>query len=363
MKNYGWSLEWEEKFRAAFPDELSGALRPGRILFAGKGLYRLATEKGEGLGRAAGALEYRAAGPEDLPAVGDWAAVETGGGPADTFRIHGILPRKSAVIRNAAGRETERQVLAANVDIVLVMLSLEGGRKCSPRAAERYAVTAYESGARPVFLLNKSDIAEDLAEAEETIRAAVPAADVIAMSCETLLGTEEAAAAVRPGETAVLLGPSGVGKSTFINLLLGTERQKTRGVRRGDMKGRHTTTSRELFLLPSGGMVIDTPGLRELQVWAGDGALEDAFSDIAALATGCRFRDCTHSGEPGCAVLAALERGDINANRYENYRKLAAEIDYLARKTDEKAQAEHERKWKNISKLVKGFSKEKRTGG
>jgi ribosome biogenesis GTPase len=222
---------------------------------------------------------------------------------------------------------------------------------------------AWEGGATPVILLNKEDLAEDPGQTLGEIEAAAPGVEVVPVSCYTGSGIEWVASRVSTGRTAVLVGPSGTGKSTLINTLLGEERLETGTIRDADKRGRHTTTSRQLVSLPSGGMLIDTPGLRELQLWADSDALADAFSDIAEFARACRFRDCTHSGEPGCAVQSALADGALDHARYENFLELGKELAYLERRTDDRVRQENTRRWKQINKQMRGFTKERRAGG
>lgn len=256
--------------------------------------------------RVSGALRHSAS---DLPVVGDWVEAEDG-------IIRSILPRRTKFSRRAAGRREQEQTIAANIDVAFVVCGLDGDY--NPRRIERYLVLAAESGARAVVVLNKADLREPPGD-----DFGVP---VIATSTVTDVGLEPLLAYVQPGETIVLLGSSGAGKSSILNRLLGGERQRTQEVRTHDSRGRHTTTHRELFVLPCGAYVIDTPGMRELQLWAERSSVEETFEDVRSLAEWCRFSDCRHSGEPGCAIADALACGELEAGRWANYRKLSEEV-------------------------------------
>jgi len=355
--------------------------QPARVVKTARGIQTVAAAFRTGLARTTGAFDFTAVGPADYPCAGDFVAVEEVPDPSIPFRIHGILPRRSILSRKTAGRETVEQVLAANIDIVFIVMSLEGGRKCVPRSAERYATMAWDSGAVPVLLLNKADLCADTEGALLAMENALPAVDIILLSCVTGAGTDTLQSRLGPGTTAVLVGPSGTGKSTIVNTMLGTQALRTMEVREDDKRGRHTTTHRELIVLPSGGVIIDTPGLRELALWADEDSLDASFTDIADLSVSCRFRDCTHTGEPGCAVQAALADGSLEHERYENYLDLRKEIAYLKRRAFERetrtqgggaagsadgameaVRAEAAR-WKAICKRARGFTKEKRSGG
>lgn len=292
-----------------------------------------------------GRMSYEATDRADLPAVGDWVEIE----PIDDKQavIRSIEPRKSAFIRKVAGFESEAQVVAANVDVVLIVEPLDPGP--NPRRIERYLTVAWESGAVPVVALTKSDIAEDIDQSLAAVAEAAPGVEVHAVSAVTLEGIEGVRAAIGPESTAALLGPSGAGKSSLINALMGAEVMATNEVR-WDGKGRHTTTHRQLIALPDGGYVMDTPGMRELQLWEGDDGIDRSFSDIAALAGGCKFRDCAHDTEPGCAVRAALESGELPAERYASYQKQLRELAAIARKKDKRLAKQETKKWTHAYK-------------
>lgn len=313
-------LGWDGAFAAALDALGTAGLVPARVAVEHNHLYRVHARDGELLAEAAGSLRHAASGPDKLPAVGDWAAIRVGGRRA---AIHAILPRRSCFARKAAGDPTQRQVVAANVDTVLLVSGLDGD--FSPRRVERYLVAAAESGAAPVVVLNKSDLCPAVDDAVAAIRAVAPRVPVHAMSCLQPEGLEQIEQYLAPGRTVALLGSSGTGKSSIINRLLGSERQQTRRVHRRTGRGRHTTVHRELLLRPGGGVIIDTPGMRELRLWDSGQALETAFDDVEALAGGCRFRDCSHRGEPGCSVREAVADGRLPAARLDHFHRLESE--------------------------------------
>ena len=343
-------LGWTSSLGEAFETYENDALVPGRVSAGHTRLHRVLTRHGELLAEVTGRLRHEARGPQDLPAVGDWVAVaprlEEGRGT-----IHAVLPRRSAFVRRAAGPATAAQVLAANVDTVFLVAGLDGD--FSPRRVERALVLAWESGASPVVLLNKADLGGDLEARRREIEAAAPGVPVHAVSALLGDGLDALASYLAPGRTVALLGSSGVGKSTLVNRLLGRERQPTAPVRAHDQTGRHTTTHRELIVLPGGAVLLDTPGLREIQLWATEDGLLAAFDDVARLAAGCRFRDCRHRDEPGCAVRAAVAAGDLSAERLESHRKLEAELRHLEVRADVGLQREQKAKWRAIHKAAR----------
>lgn len=299
---------------------------------------------------AAGRLRLEARGRIDLPAVGDWVALKLdSGGPRAV--VQAVVPRRSAFIRRAAGDQTAEQVVAANVDSVFLVSGLD--HDLNPRRIERYVLLAWESGARPVVILNKSDLREDVDACRRAVEPIAPGVDVHAISTrepETLSVLQPYLA---PGRTVALLGSSGVGKSTLLNRLLGADVQETRAVRERDQRGRHTTSERHLFVLPGGALVIDTPGMRELQLWEAGGGLQATFDDVEALAAACRFRDCTHEAEPGCAVRAAAADGRMPSERLESFHKLRGELRHLQRKQDERVESDDRRKLRTIHKAAR----------
>lgn len=354
----GWTAEWAEKFA---PHAAAG-LVPARVSLEHTHIYRVWTADGELLARVAGRLRHQATSRADFPAVGDWVALDIPPQGGDA-RIVAVLPRRSRFSRRAAGDPTEEQVVAANIDTVFLVGGLDGD--FNPRRIERYLLVAWESGATPVIVLNKADLAADPQEMAEEVRGLAPSVPVHLVSCRL---TEEESIASPPdvlhqylgaGRTAALLGSSGVGKSTIVNRLIGFDLLRTRDVRVSDSRGRHTSTSRQMVRLPGGGVLIDTPGMRELQLWETGDALAGAFGDIEALAAGCRFRDCQHRTEPGCAVRAAAESGELDAGRLASYHKLQEEQAYQARQMDERALLEQKRRAKVGSKALNKRLKEK----
>jgi ribosome biogenesis GTPase len=265
--------------------------------------------------------------------------------------VHAVLPRRTMFSRRAAGDREQEQVIAANVDLALIVCGLDGDFNL--RRIERYLTLADACGVDAAIVLNKSDVCADLSARLDEAAQVAGGAPVIAISANSAQGIEPALRLLRPGQTIALLGSSGVGKSTLVNRLLGEERQLVQEVRASDSRGRHTTTHRELLPLPQGGALIDTPGMRELQLWAGRDSLDSAFADIAVLAAGCRFRDCSHAVEEGCAVQAAIQAGELDASRWASYRKLRAEIAWHARQTDVQAAQATKKKWKAIHKAMR----------
>jgi ribosome biogenesis GTPase / thiamine phosphate phosphatase len=343
------SLGWTDWFEERFQDHQSEGREPGRVVADYGSAYLVQLEVGEARAVVTGRLRHSAGTRALLPAVGDWVAVQAGGGGAQGS-IVAVLERRSWLSRKEADESTVEQVMAANVDRVFVVAALS--EEVNLRRLERYLTIAWNSGATPVIVLTKADLAADpevAAAAVEPIASAVP---VIVASGATGEGLDRIKAELASGLTGVLIGPSGVGKSTLINRLMGDNAIKTQSVRR-DGKGRHTTTHRELILLPHGGMLIDTPGLRELQLWGDGAALDQAFEDIARLAAGCRFRDCAHRSEPGCAVRGAVDRGELTAERLSSYRKLERELHALAVRSSVRLQQEERRKWHLIHKAAR----------
>jgi ribosome biogenesis GTPase / thiamine phosphate phosphatase len=341
-------LGWNDRFAGAF-DALGGKeLQPGRLAadYGTKFLVQLA-------GSAPLATLGSALREARQVAVGDWVAVRK---TKQATEIRAVLPRQSAITREAPGVQTAEQVIAANVDLVFIATSADSDFNL--RRIERLLTVAYQSGAAPVIVLTKVDLNNpDPFEAElETIAAGVP---VVPVSARTGAGIEAVRLHLSRGKTAVLVGSSGVGKSTLINRLLGEEVLRTADVHKSG-QGRHTTSHRQLMKVPGGGLVIDTPGLREIQLWAGAEALSEVFVDIEELALGCRFTDCRHETEPACAVVAALEGGTLDPSRFASYRKLQRELRAIEVKADVRLQIEERRKWKVIHKSVKQQTQVKR---
>ncbi len=346
------TLGWDDRFATAFQACADGGLRPARVAVAHNALYQLRTTDGEVMAEVAGRLRHRAAGPDGRPVVGDWVAIRPGanGGSAT---IEAVLPRRRCFTRKAAGEPTRRQLVAANVDTVLLVSDLDDDFNL--RRIERYLVAIRNSGAAPVLVLNKADLCQDPEARRAAAAVLAPGAPLHVMEALRPGAVEPLRQHLPPGRTGALVGSSGVGKSTIINRLLGRERQRTAEVRRRDGRGRHTTTQRELILLPGGGLLIDTPGMRELQLWEDTEALDDAFDDIRALAETCRFRDCGHEGEPRCAVRRAVETGRLSAARLDSFRRLRQERETVQRRRDELARLEERRRVKTTHRAMRAF--------
>jgi ribosome biogenesis GTPase len=334
-------------------------LLPARVTSAPGGRWRVVTALGERIAEPAGRLLAEAHGAADLPAVGDWLAVRPRPGD-DRATVVAVLPRATALVRKAAGRGVAAQVLAANLDVVLIACALDAD--WNPGRLERYLAVAWESGARPVVLLTKADVADDLAARVLEAEAVAGGCAVVAVSARTGLGLEALAAVLAPRETAAVVGSSGVGKSTLLNRLLGEEAQATGDVRASDGRGKHTTSTREMFLLPGGALLVDTPGLREVAVWTAAASVDAAFHDVTSLAASCRFRDCAHGPEPGCAVTGAVASGDLAPERLEDWRRLRREQAYLARKEDPVAARAERERWKAIGRAGREAMEAKRRG-
>ncbi len=319
----------------------------GRVLSQEKDLYGLISKSGEQFAKVSGKLRYEAKNVADFPAVGDFVLVD-GIDTNDTTVIHRVLPRKSVFIRKAAGTGNREQVVAANIDTVFICMSLN--KDFNLRRLERYLSAAWDSGANPVIVLTKSDLCSDVLRQKEQVEQVAFGVDILTTSTKDVDSYQKLLPYIGPGKTASLIGSSGVGKSTLINGLLGENRLATNGLRNDD-KGKHTTTRRELFLLPSGGMIIDTPGMRELGLWNAEEGIDKSFDDIESLASMCRFNDCTHTNEPHCAIREAIEKGDLSLERFMSYQKLKAETAYLEN-TDDYLTVKKQ-KFKKIAKINK----------
>ncbi|SHJ48994.1 ribosome biogenesis GTPase [Geosporobacter subterraneus DSM 17957] len=351
LKVLGWNSDYETYFQQHYGQ----GYVPGRVTVEHKRIYRVLTEQGEILAELKGKLRYAATGREDFPAVGDWAALSLR--EENRGLIHGILPRKSKFSRKAAGNTTEEQMVAVNIDTVLILNALNGDFNI--RRLERYLTMACESGAYPVIVLSKADLCEDIEEKllqVEAVACGVPVHVISSIKGEGLQRIEQY---MGIGKTIALLGSSGVGKSTLVNTLTGREAVRTQEVRAGDDRGKHTTTYRELHVLPGRGVIIDTPGMRELQLWCSEEGIQDAFDDIEEIATGCRFKDCSHDKEPGCAIQQALVEGLLEESRWLSYKKLQRELLFLQGKQDQQARIAVKKHHKAISKSIKQVSKNK----
>jgi ribosome biogenesis GTPase / thiamine phosphate phosphatase len=330
---YGWDDRVQALYRTAVADS-DDALEPGRVVRVERGGCFVRTPDVEELAVA-----------DEQVAVGDWVVIRRP--DPSTVLVDRVLPRWSSLRRQDPGRDVE-QVLAADLDLVLVTAAAD---RLNLNRLERELVVAWESGAAPVVVVTKADLVDDPDELGDEARTRLNGCDVIVTSSSTGSGVDEVSAVLQPNRTAVLLGPSGAGKSTLANALLGEDLLATGAVRADDLRGRHTTTSRQLVPLPGGGVLIDTPGLRALPLWRGTDALGSAFADIEELAAGCRFNDCHHDREPGCAVVAAVESGALSEARLASYSKLQREVAFAERQHDRQAQLAEQRRWKSISKV------------
>jgi ribosome biogenesis GTPase len=353
------ALGWTPELEQAFADLKSPGLIPARVAAQHRGRFVLFTALGELPAEASGRLRHEAPRTQ-FPAAGDWVAATPSG---EMARIEAVLPRKSLFTRQAvdltrASAVAELEVVAANVDLVLILTAAD--RDLNPRRMERFLAAAFESGAEPVLVLTKLDLAPDRDAVLALMDVLAPGARVFGLSNLTGEGVETVRAMIGPGRTAALLGSSGVGKSSLVNRLVGQERQAVSAIG-PDQRGRHTTTARELILLPGGGLVLDTPGMR-LITPADQAGVEAAFADIETLARACRFRDCRHQGEPGCAVRAAVGAGVLAEDRLAGHAKLRRELEHLERKDDKRAESEQRRRWRSIHKAGRERTREKRRG-
>lgn len=345
---------WNDFFANHFVPYRQQGFSVARVVIECRNGYILQSDNAEISAEITGKLRYRASDRQDFPAVGDWVVIRTRE-QEGTATIHEILPRKSKFSRKAAGSETIEQIVATNIDTVFLVSGLDGD--FNPRRIERYLILAWESGANPVIVLNKADVCPNLENCLAEVESIALGVPIITISAATNQGLETLQPYLQPGQTVALLGSSGVGKSTITNQLLGETVQAVQAVRQGDNRGKHTTTYRELLRLPTGGLIIDTPGMRELQIWSGEEGISESFADITELAQQCRFRDCQHEHEPGCAVRQALQEGSLDASRFANYQKLQKEIKYMERKQDQREYIAEKEKWKKITKAMRNYQK------
>ncbi len=356
LSQLGWNAHFQSQLESFERDFHRSGQCVARVAREDREAYIVYGEGRAWRAAVSGGFRHWALGRSDYPAVGDWVMVEPRRGEEKAV-IHAILPRRTAVERKQAGDIVDAQVIAANVDVLLLCTGLDGD--FNVRRIERYLTLAYQSGARPVVLLTKADASSDLEQAVTEVEAAAVGVDVWPVSIHDAASVERVRAILGAGITAALIGSSGVGKSSLINSMLGGEVMATGGVRESDSHGRHTTTHRQLLLIPGGGVIIDTPGMREIQLWGDESGLESSFGDIETLAQRCRFRDCGHESEPGCAVQAALERGELDAARFRSYRKQQGELRRLAAMEDPLLRIEQESRWKGIQKSARKWMKQK----
>lgn len=358
LESYGWDATWTKRLEALDKEDHT----PARVISGHRSAYRVHTGREELLAKAAGKLFHKPFTKQDLPVVGDWVALDTSD-PNSPAVIKQVLPRQTVFSRKFSGKNEREQVMAANVDIVWIVSTF--GTDLNLARLERYVTLVLESGAFPVIILAKSDLGENHDQVLGDVRDRIPGVALHAVSAHAANGLEALDEYIQDGQTVALLGSSGVGKTTLINYFLGEEVHHTAAVREKDGKGRHTTTHRELILIPRGGLLLDTPGMRELQLWNTSDSLDKSFTDIEELAAECRFSDCKHEGEPGCAVNAALESGDLSPDRFENYKKLERELSYLGKRSDKDAvriererlkarTKEHRRISQELKRKVKG---------
>jgi ribosome biogenesis GTPase / thiamine phosphate phosphatase len=354
LRRWGWSSYFEALWNEG---ERENAV-PARVIAQQRKFWRIAGAFGECWAEASGKLRLAAEDEVEWPAVGDWVVVEVGEAGSSAL-IFEVLPRRSRFVRKMAGKRIAEQMIAANVDTALLVSALDGD--FNPRRMERYLAQCWEAGAKPVIVLNKADACDDASvKAAATERIAL-GTEVCAVSARTGQGMDGLEKFLKQGQTVVLLGSSGVGKSSIANRLLGELQQNVQPVREGDSRGRHATTARELFLLPGGALLIDTPGLRELQLWDAAKGVSQTFADIDVLAAECRFGDCRHEGEPGCAVRAALKAGTLEEARLENRRKLLREQEFLRRKLDPEARHEEKERTKRLYRGIRQMYRHKNT--
>lgn len=353
------TLGWSSSRQQQFEQYRSDGFIPARVAEEHRERYLIFCEHGEKSAEITGKLRFSAQSRLDYPAVGDWVIAQAEINDQLAI-IHDLLPRTTTFLRKVAGETTEPQLVGANIDIAFLVTDL--GLDFNPRRLERYLILTYESGASPVIILNKADLCPDTHARLDEIASIAVGVPVHCVSASTGAGMEHLLPYTTGGKTVALLGSSGVGKSTIINCLLGEERLTTKEIRESDGRGRHTTTTRQLILLPSGGIVIDTPGMREIQLWGEQSSLDGSFEDIHSIAQNCRFADCSHVTEPGCAVQTALSEGVLDPKRWESYLKLQRELRHLERKQNIRMMIDDRTLWKKRYKQAKEHIKRKYGG-
>lgn len=346
LKELGWSDFFDDQL---LPDEKH--LIPARVVRQDLSGYLLYSERGTLTGSLPGKFRHDITSKAELPTVGDWVLVSLLEHEPDKAAIRKLMHRRSQFSRKEAGEQLDEQIIAANIDTAFIVCGLDDN--FNVQRIERYLLLAFESRATPHILLNKADICNDLNEKVNAVRQVAPGVEISTISGLTGQGIENLRDCIGIGQTAVLLGSSGVGKSTIINTLLGFERFQTSSVREGDSKGRHTTSFREMAQIPGAGLIIDTPGMREIQIWGDESSLFQAFDDLGELANQCKFRDCSHVNEPGCAVKAAIESGDLDEARLISYRKLQRELQHLSEQQDIRARPERKSAGKRFSRMYR----------
>jgi ribosome biogenesis GTPase len=354
LEELGWNSFFSQHFESL---QMLDAV-PARVISERRNSYQVYSQYGELSAEMSGKMRYQATTEDEYPGIGDWVVIRPQINESRAV-IHSILPRKSKLSRSdtvhqkEAGTVVKEQIIAANVDVVFIVSGLDGGRNLNVGRIERYLSLTWNGGALPVIILNKVDLCLDVNACIKDVESVALGVPIYSVSATERIGLDAMRRHLPRGETAAFLGSSGVGKSTLINALLGVERQEVTTVRQTDRKGRHTTSRRDLFLLPDGGAVIDTPGMREIQIWADEDHPQQAFRDIETLAEECHFKDCQHRTEPGCAVRAAIRAGDLDVRRLQDYWKLQKELAHLARRQDPRIRLEERAKWKRISRWSK----------
>ncbi len=353
-------LGWTERLQHEFESIENSSLVPARVVRANRGQYIVSNGIDTRPGLISGAFQLQSEDAQSFPTVGDWVGIDLQTRKEDAAIIQELLPRKSLIERQAAGNESRHQLIAANVDTLFLVSGLDA--EFNINRIQRYLTLVGNSGAQSVILLNKSDVATDLDDAIRSVNAIAPDTPIHPISALSADGLASIQPYLQPGQTVAMLGSSGVGKSTLANALIGGPQLATQSNRDTDSKGRHTTTWRELISLPQGGMLIDLPGMREIQLTGDATGLEQTFSDIEALAKKCRFRNCSHQNEPGCAVIAALETGTLDPNRFNQYQKLKHETESAQTRISERRKRstaarnprrEKEQRFKEISKRLR----------